>query len=135
MSCDKFSIDDESVNRIAEAVNKINKNKSDSNQTPLEPYIQDLIPWIQNLDKRMICKCNFCEITFIGHIREQKYCSNTCRAKFCYRRKNKPKDTERFPHLESLYEQMKKRNEAECAGLSQYVDYIDNENPNDKGRD
>ena len=54
MSNDKFSIDDESVNRIAEAVNKINKNKSDSNQTPLEPYIQDLIPWIKNIDKRRI---------------------------------------------------------------------------------
>ena len=134
MSNDRISVDREFIQELKDYFkNNLDKNKDD---VPLEPYIQDLVPWIRNLDKRMICKCNFCELTFIGHIRGQKYCSNTCRAKYCYRKnKPKPKDTKRFPHLDSLYEQMKKRNEAEVAGLSHYVDYIDNENPNDKGRD
>ena len=138
MSNDKFSIDDESVNRIAEAVNKINKNKLDSNQIPIEPYIQELLPWLRNIDKRKISICNGCGLHFIGNQVGQKSCSSVCR-NLAWRKETsyKPKDTKRFPHLDSLYEQMKKMNEAATVPkpTREYVDFIDSEHPNDKGRD
>jgi len=145
MSNDKFSIDDESVNRIAEAVNKINKNKSDSNQTPLEPYIQDLIPWIQNIDKRRINKCNGCGVTFIASKVGQKSCSNICRnlawrretgyePNRNYTRKGKPEkkdDRSAYQHFREPYGVAVRVPKPTV----QYVDFIDSENPNDKGRD
>ena len=145
MSNDKFSIDDESVNRIAEAVNKINKNKSDSNQTPLEPYIQDLIPWIQNIDKRRITICNGCGVTFIASKVGQKSCSNICRnlawrretgyqPNRDYIRKGKPEkkdDRSAYQYFREPYGAAVKVPKPTI----QYVDFIDNENPNDKGRD
>ena len=145
MSNDKFSIDDESVNRIAEAVNKINKNKSDSNQTPLEPYIQDLIPWIRNVDKRKITICNGCGVTFIGNKIGQKSCSSICR-NLAWRRETgyhplrdytrkgkaeKKDDRSAYQHYREPY--------AKAVTVPkptrEYIDFIDSEHPNDKGRD
>jgi hypothetical protein len=163
MSCDKFSIDDESVNRILEGIKNINSKKlTDTEGVELEPYIQDLIPWIRNVDKRKITICNGCGVTFIASKAGQKSCSSMCRnlawrretgyqPNRDYIRKGKPEnkdDRSAYQHQEgdrlayyrqrrediinlSLIEQARKRE----AGLSKYVDFIDSENPNEKGRD
>jgi len=133
MSNDKFSIDDESVNRIAEAVNKINKNKSDSNQTPLDPYIQDLIPWLQNIDKRRVTICNGCGNTFIANKVGQKSCSNVCR-NAAWREATGYEPNREYKKLgktEKISPTEKRK-----AEFKEYVNsFIDSEHPNDKGRD
>mgnify|MGYP001262771739 CR=1 FL=1 len=147
MSCDKFSIDDESVNRILEGIKNINSKKlTDSEGVELEPYIQDLIPWIRNIDKRRITTCNGCGVTFIASKLGQKSCSNICRnlawrretgyaPNRNYTRKGKPENKDD----RSAYQHFREPYAAEAVrvpkGIREYVDFIDRENPNDKGRD
>ena len=45
----------------------------------IEPHIQNLIPWLTNVDKRKIAICNGCGLHFIGNQVGQKSCSAVCR--------------------------------------------------------
>tara|TARA_B100001057_G_C22359976_1_gene760484 strand:- start:32 stop:283 length:252 start_codon:yes stop_codon:yes gene_type:complete len=72
MSIDKFSIDDESVNRILEGIKNINSKKlTDTGGVELEPYIQDLIPWIRNLDPMVKLAMNPPSAEAIARTREK----------------------------------------------------------------
>ena len=77
MSNDRISVDREFIQELKDYFkNNLDKNKDD---VPLEPYIQDLIPWLKNIDKRRIGTCHGCGLTFIANKVGQKCCSNVCR--------------------------------------------------------
>ncbi len=118
MSNDKISVDREFIQELKDYFkNNLDKNKDD---VPLEPYIQDLIPWLNNIDKRRIGTCEGCGLTFIGNQIGQKTCSSVCR-NMTWKKTNKAKKLKEAVRVPK--------------GIREYVALIDNENPNEKGRD
>ena len=116
MSNDRISVDREFIQELKDYFkNNLDKNKDD---VPLEPYIQDLIPWLQNIDKRRITICNGCGLAFIANKVGQKSCSNVCR-NAAWKKKKKA-------------EKLKEGSESYDEYVSHFIDW---EDPNLKGRD
>jgi hypothetical protein len=67
---------------VLKAVHTLTDSQNDSKtEAPIEPYIEDLLPWLRNIDKRRIGTCQGCGLSFIGNQVGQKTCSNICRNK------------------------------------------------------
>ncbi len=86
MSNRRISVDENYLNNlenklegIIQKLEKIESNKvyaGSKNGVEIEPHIQDLIPWLSNIDKRKIAICNGCGLHFIGNQVGQKSCSS-----------------------------------------------------------
>jgi len=89
MSNRRISVDENYLNNlenklegIIQKLEKIESNKvhaGSKNGVEIEPHIQDLIPWLKNIDKRRIGTCQGCGLSFIGNQIAQKTCSSVCR--------------------------------------------------------
>ncbi len=64
---------------MAAVLKAVHPSTDSQTEVTLEPHIQELLPWLRNIDKRRISICSGCGLTFIGNKVGQKSCSPTCR--------------------------------------------------------
>ena len=162
MSNRKISVDEDYLNNLENKLKDIIKNLEiiESNMVPagskmgstkgveIEPYIQNLIPWLKNIDKRKIAICNGCGLHFIGNQVGQKSCSSVCRnlawrkeTKYepnrNYQPKGKPKESFEEILKDGFLTFTKPYSKSEKVALDdpRAVSYLETLTPSEKGDD